>query len=240
MSAEQATDVSITSYTGVSSYQGFMMVFINGECTVIQDSGDGNVMQTVHLAAGQSITVLATNTAAEQGPQDYGHLTDIIFRADVPLTVTKTATDPEFRHPYTSGNAYTYADSDLRGFLEQSVYAELPAELKAGIKNVVNQQAAYDVENSAMFAQTTEDRLWVPSYNELLHSNVSNNDGTSRLGNGMYTAINGFGSDKIWTRTVSAQTAVYMGSNNDPQYYSHGGQTTRPHVKGMVYPCFAL
>ena len=181
------------------------------------------------------------NSAENQGTQNYGKLSSIIFNADVPLTITKAAEDPAWHHPYAEGNVYTYAESDLRGFLENSVYPELPAELKAAIKTVVNQQSAYSLADNTLFAQETQDRLWVPNVNEIFNSNNHTYDGSSRLGSGMLTANNGFGMENVInTRTVSSRDSAYKAGNNDPQSVSHGGQTARFNMPGKVFPCFAL
>ena len=241
ITADEATDIRITSYTGLSSYAGFMLVYVNGEYFYAQNSADGDVTKTVHIGAGESITVTVINSAENQGTQNYGKLSSIIFNADVPLTITKAAEDPAWHHPYAEGNVYTYAESDLRGFLENSVYPELPAELKAAIKTVVNQQSAYSLAENKMFAQETQDRLWVPNVNELFNSNNHTYDGSSRLGAGMFTAINGFGMENVInTRTVSSRESAYKAGNNDPQSVSHGGQTARFNMPGKVFPCFAL
>ena len=241
ITADEATDIQITSYTAVSAYAGFMLLFLNDEFLTAQNSANGDVTNTVHIDVGESITVTVINVAESQGAQDYGKPSSVIFNADVPLTITKAATDPTWQHPYAEGTVYTYADSDLRGFLENAVFPELPAEVRSAIKTVVNQQSAYDVENNSMFTQNTNDRLWVPNFNELFNSNTMTYDGSQRLGAGMYTALNGFGMDSnILTRTITGRGSTYFGSNNDPQSVSHGGSSSRLTVPGKVFPCFAL
>ena len=241
IAADDATDIQITSYTALSSYAGFMLLYVNGEVFNVQNSGDGDVTKTVHIGAGESVTVMVINSAENQGTQNYGKLSSIIFNADVPLTITKAAEDPAWRHPYAEENVYTYGESDLRGFLENAVFAELPSELKAAIKTLVNQQSAYSLAENKMFTQETQDRLWVPNVNELFNSNNHTYDGSSRLGSGVLTAINGFGLENvILTRTVSSRDSAYKGGNNDPQSVSHGGQTTRFTMPGKAFPCFGL
>ena len=214
---------------------------MNGEYFYAQDSSDGDVTKIVHIGAGESITVTVINSAEKQGAQNYGKLSSIIFNADVPLTITKAAEDPAWRHPYAEGNVYTYAESDLRGFLENSVYPELPAELKAAIKTVVNQQSAYSLLENKMFTQETQDRLWVPNVNEFLNSNNHSYDGSSRLGAGILTAINGFGlGNEINTRSASSRDWAYKCGNGDPQSESHGGSGVGFNMPGKVFPCFAI
>ncbi len=239
VSAEEATDVSITTYTGQSTRVGGMHLFINGAYSSAQSGNDGDVVRVVHLEAGESVTVFVQNFVTDSGTQDYSKVTRIIFDADVPLEITKTDNLP-FRHPYASGDAQSYGGSDMRVFLEDHVFNSLPSELKQSIKTVVNQQAAYDADQNTMVASYTNDRLWIPSLNELFHSNNASQDGSSRLGEGMWTGKNGFGADDVMVRTFTWKDNTYHGNNYDTRSRSHGGSSGNSAIQGQVFPCFGL
>lgn len=165
ITASQDTELVITTLTRIRVTYGAMATFVNDNLLTIQSDMDGEIEKRIVLKANEPVTVFVENFSERGGSSNYGTPSEVLFNADCSLEIIKNDNRP-FHRIYTTEDCYSYGASDLRILLENYVFNELPAELKQGVKTVVNSQSAFDIDTAALVTETTQDKLWVPSYNE--------------------------------------------------------------------------
>ena len=191
------------------------------------------------ITANEPVKVFVENFVTTQGTQDYQRPSQILFNADCPLEIIKTDNLP-FHRVFRTEDGHSYGTSDLRILLENDVFNELPAELKQGIKTVVNSQSAWDKEAATVVTETTHDRLWVPSNNEYFNRVDISADVTGRLGIGMIHGENGFGLQTMLGRSVFGDNRGSLFNATDPTTNSHGSSSCKLFAPGDVMICFGL
>ena len=236
ITASQDTQLTITTYTTQYFNHGLMITFLNDTPITFQSGSQGEMTKTISLNAGEPVTIFIENWVNTQGTQGYAR---VMFNADCPLEITKTDNLP-FRRVYASQDVQSYSGSDLRKHLEEHVFYALPEELQQGIKTVVNTQSIWDVSEQKLASETTHDRLWVPSHNEMLNSKSIATDVTGKLGDGLWHGSNGFGIEGMVGRSVIGNKTMYLFTSPSPIASNHGGSTVQLQAPGFVMICFGL
>lgn len=86
------------------------------------------------------------------------------------------AADPEDSTKYMEGTGSIggWEKSEMRTYLNDTIKPLIPANVRAAIKAVHKTHPAYNTSGSS-FTQTTDDEVWLPSYNEMFASSSSTN-----------------------------------------------------------------
>lgn len=123
--------------------------------------------------------------------------------------------------PYKEGTGTIggWEKSGMRTYLNNTIKPLIPSNVRAAIKAVYKAHTAYDSAGSK-FTQTTEDEVWLPSYDEMFSNNGSTNQPRYK---------NVFPNDASRTKTVideSSHNAWWLRSaaNNLSDYFN--GVTT--------------
>ena len=117
---------------------------------------------------------------------------------------------------YTEGTGTVggWEKSEMRTYLNDTIKPLIPANVQAAIKAVHKTHPAYDSAGS-QFTQTTDDEVWLPSYNEMVASSSSTNqpryktvfpDAESRK----KTAIGATSASPWWLRSASNGISFYV------------------------------
>lgn len=84
-----------------------------------------------------------------------------------------------------------WGKSEMRTYLSTTIWALIPAELQAVIKEVKKYSCIYDTSSTKVANDETSDKLWIPSVHEVFNDTTYESQGPS------YTGIFTFNSDRI-------------------------------------------
>ena len=119
-----------------------------------------------------------------------------------------------------------WGSSEMRTYLSTTIWALIPAELQAVIKEVKKYSCIYDTSETKVTDDVTNDKLWIPSEREVFDSgnyetsgatyrNTLNDGNRIRCKSGVSTA------DNWYLRTADGKAIFcYVAAANGTRFYS--------------------
>lgn len=148
-----------------------------------------------------------------------------------------STTDEDGNTVYTMGTGTIggWEHSEMRSYLQETIWPKLPEELRNAICEVQKTTTAYDTAGQS-FQQTVNDKIWIPDYKEVFNSSAAVN----------YTTL--FDSAENRKKYKAGASSAYywwlryaFGTNYFYYVYSHGGNSNHYATNSFgVVPGFCL
>lgn len=126
-----------------------------------------------------------------------------------------------------------WSKSEMRTYLSTTIWALIPAELQAVIKEVKKYSCIYDTSGTKVTDDVSNDKLWIPSAREVFNNTTYETQGSAYTG--IFTSNNdkkrykpdASSANNWWERSAHSTSAFrsvnYNGNNDyDAAYYSYG------------------
>jgi hypothetical protein len=81
-----------------------------------------------------------------------------------------------------TGTIGGWGKSEMRTYLAETIWAKIPAELQAVIKEVKKKSCIYDTSGTKVANDETTDKLWIPSVREVFNNSNYETEGPSYTG----------------------------------------------------------
>ena len=125
-----------------------------------------------------------------------------------------------------TGNIGGWEKCEMRTYLKETIKPLLPDTVRSAIKEVTKQQKAFNT-NNAVFAQTTNDDIWLPEYNEIFNSSSPYNAMFPDTASTQKKIVGDADKSQWWLRSASLSDRFncvlkYGGNSNDPVTNSNG------------------
>lgn len=156
-----------------SSY-GKLTVSVDGEALCTDYSSSTYQINTVTVTSGQTINVAMDYLNISTSSNCSGQI-----RITGACTYIVTAQDSQERYQTgyepNTGTLGGWENSEIREYMQETVMPAIPTNIRNRLANVTKTHPAYRVKtdnpaSTESFTQTTQDKVWLPSYTEMFNS----------------------------------------------------------------------
>ena len=224
-------DVLIGWKTSASASCGLLSVTIDGEQVASEFASTTETTTTLSLTAEQTVTIDVAYKRTTASPTSSYYAT-LRVAPQGGGSVTYTSTVDQCLTRYTVG--YKEGTGTSGGWPKTEMFtyvtglkANLPTNVQNAIKKVTKTQPAYQETSTSSFTQSSQDDLWIPSYNEMFSSSTSQvrytgffTDNTSRK----KSKVGAASASWWWLRSANTNYYFYgvYSSGGDDYYYANG------------------
>lgn len=214
---------------------------INNASVVTNYANTAGGTYSVEVAAGDTVTV---DVVYDLKNASYNYYATITF-SGASFTTNASVGTADTRDTTVfidgTGGVGGWEHSEMRAYLNGDFFNSIPSEVRTHIKSVTKKQQSYSTSGTAV-AQTTSDKVWLPSYHEVRFGTLTGEgndvmqysasvfpDAASRI------RSNTSGTAQYWwLRSAYGTSYVFYVYPNGTNYYT-GAYTT-----GAVCPSFCV
>ena len=209
------------TYKGLSSSYGTLNVLVNGEVIVSDYASTTAATYTVELVSGDTVTIVAKFTSVQVSSS----AASVAFLSTGTFTITTACNNVVSRYTAgyqeATGSIGGWEKSEMRTYLQDTVKPLIPEEIRNRLRTVSKTQPAYNTSGSS-FTQTTEDDVWIPSYNECFGSSsmykaLFENTNANRI----KYKVGSSSASSWWLRSAISTPNFYSVPSSGGNYYTN-------------------
>ncbi len=217
----EAGTLTVSYKVGSEQKYDKLTVEVNGNKVANEISGNGNWTEyAMEVASGQAVTVKATYS--KDGSTGSNGDTAYIKFSGVSYTHTEEISNLTVQVVVGikegTGAIGGWEKSELRAYFQNTIMPLIPDEVRSHIVKVTKTHPAYrakasDPKSYESFTQTTQDKVWIPSYAEMFAS-YSNG--------GIYRSLFADNASRVKKKVDSASASVWWlrAANNGYAFYT--------------------
>ena len=131
-----------------------------------------------------------------------------------------------------------WGKSEMRTYLNETIWTLLPSELRAVIKEVTKYSCIYDTSNTKVSDDTTTDKLWIPSVHEVFNNTTYETQGLAYTGiflnkTNRKRSMPGASSAAYWWERSASSTSEFKCVDNSGNESNNGAHNSRGVLLGF-------